>query len=76
MMFVKLAKHSVELLVVVFVLYIGFLTLTPGAKALNEFMASDGSSSDHSYHMSRGYRFGRSSSFHFSAGMIRPSRLK
>jgi hypothetical protein len=72
MFLVRLAKHSVELVVAAFVLYVGFVTFFPGAVALNNFMAAD-SRSSMPYNHSR-IRLGNS--FHFSGATIRPSRLK
>ncbi|CAN5544379.1 hypothetical protein BH10CYA1_BH10CYA1_19010 [soil metagenome] len=71
MFLVSLAKHSVELVVVAFLLYVGFLTFFPGAVALNNFMAENPSSSSYSHsHIRLG------NSFHLSGATIRPSRLR
>ncbi len=79
MFFLSFAKHSVELVVALFVLYVGFVTLIPGAKALNEFVSLDSHSSTHNqvsdYQTRYFYRFGRAA-FRSSSAMIRPSRLK
>jgi hypothetical protein len=75
-MFLKVLKHSIELGLVVGILYVAYLTFTPTATAIGNAAAqSDEANGKHRFYH-RPYLstfvFGRGG----GSGVIRPSRLK
>lgn len=69
MFLVRLAKHSIEAVIAVFIIWVGCIILAPTAKSVDQVFAEDNESSTRNLHILR-------PALRFSRAIIRARRLK